>query len=72
VSARVNYLRRKVFFTKNNVLVGCIPCNLENTLYPTIGFWDKNVTMDVNFSQKLPKLLIVICSIRTQKMVVGT
>jgi hypothetical protein len=72
VSARVNYLRRKVFFTKNNVLVGCIPCNLENTLDPTIGFWDKNVTMDAYFSQKLPKLLIVICSIRTQKMVVGT
>jgi hypothetical protein len=52
VGAGINYLKRNVYFIKNNKLVGRIPYNLENTLYPTIGFWGKSVTVDVNFTTK--------------------
>jgi hypothetical protein len=52
VGARINYLERNVYFVKEKKIVGSIPYNLENTLYPTIGFWGKSVTMDVNFSPK--------------------
>jgi len=52
VGAGINYLKQNVYFSKNNFVVGNIPYNLENTLYPTIGFWGKSVTVDVNFSPK--------------------
>jgi len=52
VGAGINYLKQNVYFSKNNFVVGSIPYNLENTLYPTIGFWGKSVTVDVNFSPK--------------------
>ncbi len=52
VGAGISYLKQKVYFTKNNFVVGSIHYNLENTLYPTIGFWGKSVTVDVNFSPK--------------------
>jgi hypothetical protein len=52
VGVGINYLKRNVYFVKNNKLVGSIHYNLENTLYPTIGFWGKNVNVDVNFSTK--------------------
>jgi hypothetical protein len=52
VGAGINYSEQKVYFKKNKKIVGKIPYKLENTLYPTIGFWGKNVTVDVNFSPK--------------------
>ncbi|CAM6038727.1 unnamed protein product [Sphagnum compactum] len=52
VGAGINYLERNVYFVKEKKIVGSIPYNLENTLYPTIGFWGKSVTVDVNFSPK--------------------
>jgi len=52
VGVGINYLERNVYFVKNKKLVGSIHYNLENTLYPTIGFWGKSVIVDVNFSPK--------------------
>ncbi|CAK9264898.1 unnamed protein product [Sphagnum jensenii] len=52
VGAGINYSEQKVYFKKNKKIVGKIPYKLENTLYPTIGFWGKNVTVDVNFNPK--------------------
>jgi hypothetical protein len=52
VGAGINYSEQKVYFKKNKKIVGKIPYKLENTLYPTIGFWGKNITVDVNFSPK--------------------
>jgi len=52
VGVGINYLKRNVYFIKNKKLVGRIHYNLENTLYPTIGFWGKSVTVDVNFTTK--------------------
>jgi hypothetical protein len=52
VGAGINYLERNVYFVKDKEVVGSIPYNLENTLYPTIGFDGKNVIVDVNFSPK--------------------
>ncbi len=40
----INYKDQKVYFKKNKEIVGEIHHKLENTLYPTIGFWGKNVT----------------------------
>jgi hypothetical protein len=50
VGGGINYLEQKVYFKKNKKIVGEIPYKLEDTLYPTIAFWGKNVTVDVNFS----------------------
>jgi hypothetical protein len=52
VGARIKYLDRNVYFVKGKKIVGKILYNLKNTLYPTIGFWGKNVTVDVNFNPK--------------------
>ncbi len=52
VGVGIDYLKRNVYFVKNNKLVGSIHYNLENTLYPTIGFWGKSVTVDVHFTTK--------------------
>ncbi|CAM6038729.1 unnamed protein product [Sphagnum compactum] len=52
VGAGINYLERNVYFVKGKKIVGRIPYNLENTLYPAIGFWGENVTVNVNFSPK--------------------
>ncbi|CAK9860712.1 unnamed protein product [Sphagnum jensenii] len=53
VGAGVNYVTGKAFFTKNQKLVGLMPCNLKTTLYPTVGFgsWgSKPITnVEVNF-----------------------
>jgi len=38
VGAGVNYVTGEMFFTKNQKLVGLVPCNLKTTLYPTVGF----------------------------------
>jgi ankyrin repeat protein len=50
VGAGIKYLERNVYFVKGKEIVGSIPYNLENTLYPTIGCWGKSVTVDVNFN----------------------
>jgi ankyrin repeat protein len=52
VGVGINYLKRNVYFVKNKKLLGRIYYNLEKTLYPTIGFWGKSVTVDVNFPTK--------------------
>ncbi len=54
VGAGVNYVTGEIFFTKNQTLVGLMPCDLETTLYPTIDFncWEDRkhtINVEVNF-----------------------
>jgi len=53
VGAGVNYVTGEIFFTKNQTLVGLMPCNLKTTLYPTVQIFGehrkRNIDVEVNF-----------------------
>jgi hypothetical protein len=60
--AGVNYVTGEIFFTKNEKLVGLMPCNLKTTLYPSIGFggWqDRKPTTNVQVNFKGPYIFDV-------------
>jgi hypothetical protein len=53
VGAGIDHLKQKIFFTKNGKLVGrCIPNEVRNTLYPTIGLHSQGEKVEVNFGQQ--------------------
>jgi ankyrin repeat protein len=53
VGAGIDHLKQKIFFTKNGKLVGrCIPNEVRNTLYPTIGLHSRGEKVEVNFGQQ--------------------
>jgi hypothetical protein len=62
VGAGVNYVTGEMFFTKNQKLVGLMPCNLKTTLYPSIGFgrWKhRKPTLNVEVNFKGPYIFDV-------------
>lgn len=53
VGAGIDHLKQNIFFTKNGKLVGhCIPNEVRNTLYPTIGLHSRGEKVEVNFGQE--------------------
>jgi len=53
VGAGIDHLKQKIFFTKNGELVGhCIPNEVRDTLYPTIGLLSRGEKVEVNFGQR--------------------
>jgi hypothetical protein len=64
VGAGVNYVTGKIFFTKNEKLVGLVPCNLKTTFYPSIAFYgcswpDTKLTGNVEVNFKGPYIFDV-------------
>jgi len=53
VGAGIDHLKQNIFFTKNGKLEGhCIPNEVRNTLYPTIGLHSRGEKVEVNFGQE--------------------
>ncbi|CAM6015978.1 unnamed protein product [Sphagnum balticum] len=53
VGAGIDHLKQEIFFTKNGELVGhCIPNEVRDTLYPTIGLHSQGAKVEVNFRQQ--------------------
>jgi hypothetical protein len=62
VGAGINYVTGEIFFTKNEKVVGLMPCNLKTNLYPSIGFsgWhDRKLTVNVEVNFKGPYIFDV-------------